>query len=64
MTNLHWAANIHWAATCRYPGNIKGVRLTEVQLYFQALTGEFVGTLLAQIDKTFGISTAMYLWLK
>ena len=51
MTNLYCAANLHWAATCRYPEKIKGGRLIEVQLYLQALTGKFVGTLQAQIDK-------------
>lgn len=51
MTNLYCAANLHWAATCRYPEKIKGGRLIKVQLYLQALTGEFVSTLLAEIDK-------------
>ena len=39
------------SATCRYPEKIKGGHLIKVQLYLQALTGEFVSTLLAQIDK-------------
>lgn len=51
MKNLYCAANLHWVATCRYPEKIKGGSLIEVQLYLQALTGEFVSTLLAQIDK-------------